>query len=482
MLHYGVNMKKKILISVLCMVLCLTLGLALVACNENYKQDAVPTNIVDARVYSNGGCAVQVGKYLYFINGYAGSDVDNTFGDVVKGSIMRVDILGEDHSLDRSTLVTIVPKNVYNVNADCGLVVSGEYIYYSTTSIDKDSSGTAKSSEMWLMRSKLDGSKSEVIAKFEDFECFPYRVAGDRIYYFNKDESEIHSIDLSSKKFKDTVIDDEVTSYVFADYADNANDLQNVVFYTKAPDDGTTSRNVVWTVYNGTKNVLIDGRDSYEASSLPHPAGYYITLLDVYFGENTVKLVYSKSDSGTNTISKGNYMCELGSDLKFSEDKEERLTKGSTYTAMNFFDGNNILATDSDSVDYLHKDENGKWVSEEVITVSSASIIDVDINGDEVTVYYTASSVLYRIKVLVREGNVYKVERNSAVTVYSGDMTTDWLGLDVVGSKVYFFNGDVLDNIYYLDLSKVVERDVNTMIANQLGKFSAEDVLEMLED
>lgn len=480
MLNHGVNMKKKILISVLCIVLCLTLGLALVACNENYKQDAVDTDLSGARVTSNGGSAVIVGKYLYFINGYAGADdVDNTFGDVVKGAIMRVEL--KDGTPDRSTLVTIVPKNVYNVNADCGLVVSGEYVYYSTPSVDKDSSGVAKSSEMWLMRSKLDGSKSEVIAKFEDFECFPYRVAGDRIYYYNKDEAELHSIDLNSKKFNDTVVDDEITSYLFADYADDANDLQNVVFYTKAPEDGTTTRNVVWTVYNGNKKVLIDGRDSYSANSLPHPAGYYFTLLDVYFGQDTVKLVYSKSDSGTNAVSKGNYMCELGSDLAFSESKEERLTKGSTYTAMTFFDGNNILATDSDSVDYLYKGENG-WTAQEVITASSASVLFVDAKDSEVTVYYTVSSVLYRIKVLVKENGVYKVERNSAVTVYSGKTTTDWLALDKAGNNVYFFNGDVSDNIYYLDLSKVVERDVNTMIATQLGKFSAEDTLGMLKD
>lgn len=469
-------MKKKLLISVLCVVLCLILGVALVACKENYKQDAVPTDLSGATISSNGGSAVVVGKYLYFINGYAGSDADNTFGDVVKGAVMRVEL--KNGTPDKSTLVTIVPKNVYNTNADCGLVVSGGYIYYSTTSIDKDSSGNAKTSEMWLMRTKLDGTGTQVIAEFDDFTSV-YRVAGSKLYYYDSSEAELHMIDLGSKKFKDTVIDEKVVTYLFADYADNANDLQNVVYYTKSPTDGTTSHNVVWAVNNGEKKVLIDGLTSYNAATLPHPAGYSITLLDAYFGDNTVKLVYSKTDSGTNTTSKGNYLYEFGADLAFDASKEERLTSGSTYTAMNFFDSNNIMATDSDSVDYLCK-ENGVWKSQEVIKASSATVLSVEKANDVVTVYYTVSKVLYRINVLVKKDGKYEVSRNSAVTVYSGSVATDWIGLDKAGYLVCFFNSDVKNNIYYLDLTKVVERDVNTMIATSLGKFSAEDDLAML--
>lgn len=470
-------MKKKLLISVLCIVLCLTLGLALVACNENYKQDAVPTDLNGARITSNGGSAVVVGKYLYFINGYAGADVDNAFGNVVKGAVMRVEL--KDGTPDRSTLTTIVPKNVYNTNADCGLVVSGDYIYYSTTSIDKDSTGAAKTSEMWIMRTKLDGTGTEVIAEFHEFGCVIYRVAGDFLYYFDEDEAEIHAIDLTSKKFKDTLVDEKVTSYLFADYADNANELANVAFYTKAPEDGTTTHNVVWAVRNGEKKAVIDGLTSYPANTLPHPAGYTFTLLDVYFDANVAKLVYSKSDSGTNAVSKGDYLYEFTADLAFDASKEERLTGGATYTAMNFFDGNNIMAVDSDSVDYLSK-VDGKWTSVEVIKASSASVLSVDVNDGRVTVYYIVSKVLYRIDVLSKDGNVYKVERNSAVTVYSDGVATDWIGMDRAGNLVCFFNSNVKNNIYYLDLTKVEERNTNTMIASQLGKFSAEDNVGML--
>ena len=155
-------MKKKAFFAVVCVIMCAVMCLALVGCKENYKQDAVETdfNGID-NVVSNGGLAVKAGKYLYFINGYAGQDGLNEFGKVVKGAIMRVELDASGVPVT-STLKTIVPKNVYNTNADIGIVVSGEYIYYTTPSIDQDGSGNAKTSEMDLMRTRLDGTGTQV--------------------------------------------------------------------------------------------------------------------------------------------------------------------------------------------------------------------------------------------------------------------------------------------------------------------------------
>ena len=61
-------MKKKILITVAIMLLA-ALMTTLAACNTSYKQDALPDSPdASAKVSSNGGLAVKVGKYLYFIN------------------------------------------------------------------------------------------------------------------------------------------------------------------------------------------------------------------------------------------------------------------------------------------------------------------------------------------------------------------------------------------------------------------------------
>ena len=105
-------MKKKLLSLIICVLLISVMAFTLVACNENYKQDAIETDLTDKTVESNGGLAVRVGKYLYFINGYADEGGENDFGEAVKGAIMRVEL--ENGAPKANTLKTIVPKNVYN--------------------------------------------------------------------------------------------------------------------------------------------------------------------------------------------------------------------------------------------------------------------------------------------------------------------------------------------------------------------------------
>ena len=468
-------MKKKLLTTIVCVIMCAVMMVALVACNENYKQDAVSTDLSDKTVTSNGGLAVKVGKYLYFINGYAGIDGVNAFGEAVKGAVMRVELV--NGLPNRDTLTTIVPKNVYNTNAKSGLVVVGDYIYYTSPSVDKDNTGSAKTSEMWIMRTKLDGTGTQVIAEFEDYTT-TYRVAGDKLVYLDAEKS-LHAIDLTNKKFKDTVIAEEVTAVTYANYADNANALQNVVFYTKAAENKNETHNEIWA-YNGENKKVIDGRYSYKAENLAHQAGYTLAVLDIVFTGNDIMLLYTKSDSGANTTSKGDYFITLNSSLAFDEAKEVRMTAGRNYTAYKFFDGQHALATDSDSIDYIWN-ENGTWVREEVIKASSATLLDVEVANGVVSVYYTASNVTYKINVLSAVAGGYDVAISSAKTVFNGKYHSEWLSIDKVGSVIYFFNSDVLNNVYYLDLNAVIDRSANSMIASQLGKFNAEDNYAMLK-
>ena len=475
-------MKKKAFFAVVCVIMCAVMCLALVGCKENYKQDAVETdfNGID-NVVSNGGLAVKAGKYLYFINGYAGQDGLNEFGKVVKGAIMRVELDASGVPVT-STLKTIVPKNVYNTNADIGIVVSGEYIYYTTPSIDQDGSGNAKTSEMDLMRTRLDGTGTQVIAEFKDYTPV-YRVCGDYIAYVNSD-SELHVIDLNSKKFNDSLVDKELVAYTFADYADNANAMQNTVFYTKAAENSYATNNTVWAYRAGGSPVkAIDGLSSYPAASLAHPGGYSITLLDSYFvGGEGIRLVYTKTDSGSNTKSKGVYAYDFTDGFAFDSAKEVRYTTGITYTGIKYIDADNILAIDSDSVDYLRKNAEGKWVTDVVIEGSSVGVADVAVNNGVVTVYYTVSNALYKIDVLESDGNgAYNVKINSAVSLYGTTYNTTWQKLDKVLGCIYFFNSDVKDNTYYLDLNKVQPHNSNSQTASQLGKFSNDDNIAMLE-
>ena len=50
-------MKKKLATIIISAVIAVAMMFTLVACNENYKQDAVATDLSDATVQSNGGLA-----------------------------------------------------------------------------------------------------------------------------------------------------------------------------------------------------------------------------------------------------------------------------------------------------------------------------------------------------------------------------------------------------------------------------------------
>ncbi len=469
-------MKKKIATIIICVVLVALMTVSLVACNENYKQDEIATDLADKTVSSNGGLSVQVGKYLYFINGYADATDNNTFGEAVKGAIMRVELV--NGVPNRDTLVTVVPKNVYNTNTAVGLTVDGDYIYYTTPSIDKGSDGTAKTSNMWIMRTKLNGTDTQVIAKFDDYTT-NFRIAGNYIVYLDA-EYNLHSIDLNSKKFKDEVVAEKVSAAMLT--YKNVDKNHGVIFFTKYADDTTESHNTIWAFKDGAVKKVIDGKAPYaEAGKLEYSAGYTLSIIDVQPVGNNVRLIYSKTDGGSNTISKGDYYYDFDQNLEFNVANEVRMTSGVNYTAYNFFDGNNVLATDSDSIDYLYKSGDA-WVSSVVIKASSATLLNVENNEGKVSATYIASSTGYVIDILSYDDttSTYEVARSSARIVFNSKFDTSWLSVDMVGDCLYFFNSDVAKNVYYLDLNGVIDRSDNSMIASQLGKLSKADEYNLL--
>lgn len=467
-------MKKKLLSLIICVLLVAVMAFTLVACNENYKQDAVETDLTDSTVASNGGMAVRVGKYLYFINGYADEAGENDFGEAVKGAIMRVEL--ENGAPKANTLKTIVPKNVYNTNTKVGLTVAGDYIYYTTPSIEKGSDGNAVTANMWIMRTKLDGTGTQVLVKLDDYTT-NFRIAGDYLVYQDA-EYNLHAIDLTAKKIKDEIVKEEISTamltYAYADV------LPGAVFFTQPSESKTETYNEIWVFVNGETKRVFDGKTSYDAANLAHKNGYSLSIVDVQTIGGKTRLIYTKTDSGANSTSKGDYYYDFDANYTFSEANEVRLTSGLNYTSYNFFDGNNVLATDSDSIDYLRL-VDGKWVSDVVIKASSANLLKVNVANDEVKATYLASNVIYEIKILEKAGDLYTKALSSAKTVFNSKFDSAWQGVDLVGDVVCFFNSDVLKNAYYLDLSKVIDRSTNSLIPTQLGKFSAEDNYAMLE-
>ena len=108
---------------------------------------------------TNGGFVVETDDYAYFINGKSENTQENNFGSVVKGSVQRIkksDLAANDYT----NTTTIVPSVVYSGNEDyaAGLYIYNGYLYYTTPSTQKNTSGEVLNSKLDFKRTKLDGS------------------------------------------------------------------------------------------------------------------------------------------------------------------------------------------------------------------------------------------------------------------------------------------------------------------------------------
>ena len=153
----------------------LAVTLASLAACSGWKSEVTDYS---GNVSSNGGIAVVKGDYVYFINGYSDNDVDNAFGKVVRGAVVRVkraDLGTADPKIE-----LVVPKMVYSEyrGDGSGIFISGDYVYYPTPSDKKNSKGQTKNTETEFWRTKLDGTDSSIILTVDSLSL-PYRFYED---------------------------------------------------------------------------------------------------------------------------------------------------------------------------------------------------------------------------------------------------------------------------------------------------------------
>ena len=469
-------MKKKVLLLILCLALISSI---LVGCN-NMKQDGVETDLTNKTITANGGLAVGFGNYIYFVNGRSAQTADNQFGEVTKGAIARLELDAEGVIIENSIQI-IVPKVVFGTNANSGLTIQGDYIYYTTTSTKKDSQGEPKTGSMVLMRSTLDGSLTQIIKEFDDFKS-QYRVTDGYIIYdiINEDEEkELRSIDLSSKKFKDELI---ATDIVGAFYLtnDQQNTLSNYVFYTKEAEDENDYHNIVY-VANGSNDVnkAVFDKDTY--TDLVHPAGYRITLLDFMFlDDNQIRLIYNKTDRGVNTTSKGTYSSVFDSNFDFNQANEVRYSSGAEYTKLRFLTEKYVLASRQDKIEFLTLDNSGAntTITREVAMSFVPTIYKTEVVDDALYLIYVKDNKFYRIKMFDIALGVYTLAFENAVLLYDKGINQDWLKPEIIGDYLFFFNSEVVNNAYALRLSTIEPRNADSRIAQLIGIMTPEDEIE----
>ncbi|NCA91775.1 hypothetical protein EOM82_00785 [bacterium] len=467
-------MKKKILIAVLCVAVILVGVLS--GCTESLKQKPIDTKYSDI-VSSNGGMAVVYGDYLYFINGYAGQDVDNNFGDVVKGAIARVSL--SDGKPDGKAQI-IVPKNVYGTDKVYGgIYIVDHYIYYATTNTDLDSEGKAKTAEMVIMRTKVDGSDSSVVAKFEDHTVV-FKVEGKKLVYVRN--NGIYSISLDQKKFPVTTIEESIVSsgYLFA---------EGHIFYT-VTNEGNTSDYILkaYPIAGGESKVLLDSKklDSSEKTL------YTITMLSVTKeADGKLNLFYTKTDNGINTPEAGIYSYIFDTaDFAFDKDKEVRLTYNKNDTTnlayKNFYKaGNYYLGLDTNRFDVFKADgtretttnKKGEQVIASIDVGSAVTYFDIEITDTELYLWYINNSAVYKIKMFDINNGVYTFVEANATKIFSGTYDSTYVTTEKVGNMICYFNSTISNNAYYYQIPEEITASTDTASGKVLGIITQTDII-----
>ena len=187
---------------------------------------------------TNGGFVVETNDYAYFINGKSLNTQLNDFGSVVKGSVQRIaktDLAANDYTDTQ----TIVPSVIYSGSYNAGLYIYNGYLYYTTPSTQKNTSGEVLNTNLDFKRTKLDGtdttkgyiwqsSDNAVDYRFVEVDGVVYILYALSENLYGSSKTNIHSVNCETGK-------NTLLAYGVSDYSFDTEDPENpYVYYTMA--------------------------------------------------------------------------------------------------------------------------------------------------------------------------------------------------------------------------------------------------------
>lgn len=453
-------MNKKHVISIIAIALIVVLSLCvLVACNK-YEWDATSPADSSKPAESNGGYFVRQGDYAFIVNGYDSSEsVDNTWGTPVKNGVVRVKV-NADGSFDNSTATVVVPKQVHTSYAEGGIAIYGEWIYYATPNTDEDKNGTASTTHTDFMRTKTDGSVTQLIITVNS-RSSEYLFTESRILFYQN--NEIDYVDFSGMKTDKS--SDNMKGVTTGVLAENVTSVEwnygsDVIVYTKSETGDTSYEfcNYIYTVKangEGEEKLVADKYTYLAENEKANYVDYFASKVFSYslkgsYVENDgkVTIYYTKSNYiNSASESTGLYCVTVGYGEKLDVTKEKHLTftDPSAIYALGYEKG--ALVTMSNSNVYLVSESATK--AEDVyntIVIGRSATVQKVVGG---TVYYTDSNgkKVYAINLVASEGRFA-----NETEVLSANFNTSWLTLDFVGNRLYFFDSDDYNYVHYADL------------------------------
>lgn len=293
---------KKLMIILVAAAMSLS-ALALSACGVTFTPPAGDTS---GEVSSNGGFVVEKGNYYYFINGVETYTSDNTYGNVVKGALMR--IAKEDVAAgEYGEAQTIVPSLMVAADYTSGIFIYGDRVYYASPTNVKNTSGEVENSYLDFMSAKLDGSDvSKVYFRVEDNSTV-YRFVEDDgvVYVLYVEGSDLHSYNTQTKA--DTLLVKSMSAYAF-----NSSDKTDpVVYYTMPVVEGIDTENPYQQGYNQIYRVSASATEApyeyvYDEAYLEKNDGEapYVNLGEIVLdgiGKNSIRTQFTHSETAAFT-------------------------------------------------------------------------------------------------------------------------------------------------------------------------------------
>lgn len=450
-------MKKKlfsVFAAVLVLVICIA---ALVACNP-YKADSIGSGDSSAAVESNGGYVVKQGRFIYFINGYVGESADNAWGAATKQGIVRAEI--KDGKVDPTSAKLVVPKSVYNSSTAGGIAIHGEWIYYTSVNTDKDKTGTASTVNTDFMRTKTDGSVTQLIGTIGTRSA-KYLFTTSRVLYYT--DNTIGYIDFSGMNDKATDKGKGAVKGTLVENVENvvwSYDTDAIYYVQTAPsEDSYKNYNKLCTIKaDGSGQKVLATQTTFTDDPLNNPRKVFkYNLVNMYVEEDgDCTLYYTKSHTfNSESVPDGLFMAKA-SDVKGFE-KNLNTIASTTLVPLGYAEG--ALAYNSNSVYCWY---NGVEKENPVqVTTTSQTIWKVD--QQKGIVYFTASSSASSISKIS-----YREAKDNATVIMEEGIKTDWLVLDFVGNDFYFFASDDDNYLHTVNL-ETFDKDAEDAASTYIG-------------
>ena len=452
-------MKKKlfsVFAAVLVLVVCIA---ALVACNP-YKADSIGSGDSSAAVESNGGYVVKQGRFIYFINGYVGESADNAWGAATKQGIVRAEI--KDGKVDPTSAKLVVPKSVYNSSNAGGIAIHGDWIYYTSVNTAKDKTGTASTVNTDFMRTKTDGSVTQLIGTIGTRSA-KYLFTTSRVLYYT--DSTISYIDFSGMNDKATDKGKGAVKGTLVENVENvvwSYDTDAIYYVQSAPsEDSYKNYNNLCTINaDGSNQKVLATQTTFVAEGTDAVNDqlnvFKYNVLNLYVeSDGDCTLYYTKSHTLNSSSESGLFMAKA-SDVKGTE-KNLNTIASTTLVPLGYAEG--ALAYNSNSVYCWY---NGVEKENPVqVTTTSQTIWKVD--QQKGIVYFTASSSASSISKIS-----YREAKDNATVIMEEGIKTDWLVLDFIGDDFYFFASNDDNYLHTINLS-TFDKDAEDAESTYIG-------------